>query len=130
MFEENMHAKRILSISNAVMGVILSTSLAVHLIGQGLASAKGNVTKHAIKQVDRLLSNKQFDLWESFSQWVPQVISSREEIIVAMDWTEFDKDNQTTIALYLVTNHGRATPLIWKTHSKTGLKNNQNRYEK
>ncbi len=31
------------------------------------------------------------------------------------DWTEFDADNQSTIALYLVTKHGRATPLLWKT---------------
>ena len=47
-----------------------------------------------------------------------------------MDWTEFDLDGHSTIALYLVTNHGRATPLIWKTHSKKTLKNNRNRYER
>jgi hypothetical protein len=30
-----------------------------------------------------------------------------------MDWTDFDADDQTTLALNLVTNHGRATPLLW-----------------
>jgi hypothetical protein len=28
-----------------------------------------------------------------------------------MDWTDFDADDQATLALSLVTNHGRATPL-------------------
>jgi hypothetical protein len=116
--------------SNAVIGIISSSSLAVHLIGQGLSCAKGCLTKHDIKQVDRLLSNVNFDLWAYFYIWIPQIISSKENIIVAMDWTEFDKDNHTTIAIYMVTKHGRATPLIWKTHSKDNLKNNQNKYEK
>lgn len=70
MFNSDVHAKRILSISNAVLGVITSASLAVHLIGQGLASVKGTVTKHGIKQVDRLLSNIKFDLWSYFSCWL------------------------------------------------------------
>ncbi len=38
-------------------GVIESASLAVAMIGQGLALARGRLTKHTIKQVDRLLSN-------------------------------------------------------------------------
>ena len=128
-FNKTVHSKRISSITNAVLGVITSASLAVHLIGQGLASAKGTVTKHSIKQVDRLLSNVKFDVWSYFDHWVPQIVGSRTEVIIAMDWTEFDLDDHSTIALYLVTNHGRATPLIWKTHSKKSLKNNRNRYE-
>ncbi|MEO5375822.1 MAG: hypothetical protein H7840_16430 [Alphaproteobacteria bacterium] len=34
-------------------------------------------------------------------------------IVVAMDWTDFDADDQATLVLSLVTNHGRATPLLW-----------------
>jgi len=62
MFDGDVHAKRVLSISNAVVGVINSASLAIHLIGQGLAISQGTVTKHGIKQVDRLLSNSNFDI--------------------------------------------------------------------
>jgi len=47
-----------------------------------------------------------------------------------MDWTEFDKDNQSTLSLNLTTNHGRATPLLWKTYDKSNLKGNMNKYEK
>ncbi len=38
-------------------------SLAVAMIGQALAQARGLATKHAIKQVDRLLSNNGIDVW-------------------------------------------------------------------
>lgn len=130
MFNGDVHAKRVLSIANAVIGVITSTSLAVHLIGQGFSVAKGRVTKHGIKQIDRLLSNIKFNVWNYFYYWIPEIVGSRTEIIVAMDWTEFEKDKHSTIAIYLVTNHGRATPLLWKTHSKSRLKNNRNRYER
>ena len=53
----------------------------------------------------------------------------RPEIVVALDWTEFDADNQSTIALYLVTKHGRATPLLWKTVVKSELKGWRNEHE-
>ena len=39
------------------MVVITSASLAIHLIGIGMAEARGVFPKHAIKQVDGLLSN-------------------------------------------------------------------------
>jgi len=35
---------------------------------------------------------------------------------------DFERDDQTTIALYLLTSHGRATPLVWKTVKKSELK--------
>ena len=129
LFETNIHAKRIKSIANAVQGVIASTSLALSMVGQGLAVSQGKVTKHCKKQVDRLLSNAKFDVWSYFAYWVPEQIGSRTEIVVAMDWTEFDLDDQSTLALYLVTNHGRATPLLWKTFVKSDFKDKKNGYE-
>jgi hypothetical protein len=32
-----------------------------------------------------------------------------------MDWTDFDPDNQSTLALHRVTRRRRATPLLWLT---------------
>lgn len=57
LFEEDLHAKRVLSLSLATLGVIHATSLSVYAIGQALAMARGTQGKHGIKQVDRLLSN-------------------------------------------------------------------------
>ena len=39
------------------------------------------MAKHAIKQVDRLLSNKKLILWDSFEQWIPFMIAERENIV-------------------------------------------------
>ena len=57
------------------------------------------------------------------------VVGERRKIVVAMDWTDFDADNQSTLALHLVTRHGRATPLIWLTVDKDELKNPRNDFE-
>jgi Transposase DDE domain len=85
--------------------------------------------KHAVKQVDRLLSNKKLILENIDQNWIKFVIGSRKEIKVTMDWTNFDPDKQATIHLNLVTSHGRATPLLWKTVYKDTLKGNENSYE-
>ena len=71
LFDGDLHAKRILSLANATLGVIKTASLAVNTIGQGLALARGLVTKHAIKQVDRLLSNEGIDIDAALRRWVP-----------------------------------------------------------
>jgi hypothetical protein len=42
---------------NAKLGVMTSESLAVCTIGRGVALVRGGLSKHAIKQVDTLLSN-------------------------------------------------------------------------
>jgi Transposase DDE domain len=129
LFDGDLHSKRVLSLANATLGVIKTASLAVNTIGQGLALARGLVTKHAIKQVDRLLSNQGIDIDAALRHWVPYVVGSRSSINVAMDWTDFDADGQATIMLSLLTRHGRATPLLWLTVDTSTLKNRRNEYE-
>jgi hypothetical protein len=129
IFDNSMHQKRQQSLANAVLGVISSASLIVHRIGLGLANAKKLFGKHAVKQVDRLLGNNKLQLQDCFQKTVPYVIGARKEIVVAMDWTDFDADKQATLLISLVTSHGRATPLLWKTVDKKNLKNKRNDYE-
>jgi hypothetical protein len=129
LFEGDLHAKRVLSLANATLGVIRTASLAVHTIGHGLALARGLLSKHAIKQVDRLLSNQGIDIDAALRHWVPYVVGPRTSINVAMDWTEFDADGQATLMLSLLTRHGRATPLVWLTVDKASLKDRRNAYE-
>ena len=85
LYGHDLHAKRVDSLAAATLGVMTGASLAVAMIGQALAQARGLVTKHAIKQVDRLLSNSGIDVWESFARWVPHLVGSRNDIVVAMD---------------------------------------------
>ena len=126
---DDVHANRVLSLSNGVVGVLHSAALGIHAIGRGLADALGLNAKHTVKQVDRLLSNRGITIWDGFAQWVRFVVADRKELLVALDWTEFDGDSQTTLALYATTSHGRATPLVWKTVEKGTLKNRRNEYE-
>jgi len=126
---DDLHARQVLSLAYGVLGVIHVASLAIAAIGTGLAMARGLLPKHAIKQVDRLLSNLKIEPEILMSKWVSFVIGARDEVIIAMDWTEFDPDNHSTIALYLLTGHGRATPLLWQTVSKAALKDRRNDHE-
>jgi len=129
VFAGELHAKRVMSLANGALGVMTGASLAVSIIGQSLAQARGLLGKHAIKQVDRLLSNPGVAVWDLFPAWIAEVVGARKSIVVAMDWTDFDADDQTTLALSLVTNHGRATPLLWLTILKDELKNQRNDFE-
>jgi hypothetical protein len=60
---------------------------------------------------------------------VPHPIAGRQDILVAMDWTDFDHDDQATLVLGLVASHGRTAPLLWLTVWKEELKNRRNDYE-
>ena len=129
LFDGDMDGKRVESLANATLGVVRTGSLAVSTIGHGLALARGLTTKHAIKQVDRLLSNEGIDIDAALRHWVPYVVGPRTSINVAIDWTEFDADGQATLMLSLLTRHGQATPLLWLTVDTSTLKNHRNEYE-
>jgi hypothetical protein len=129
VLEQDLHAKRVGSLCNATLGVLHSASLAVCMIGQGLAAARSLKLKHAVKQVDRLLSNPAINVDAILVRWVPYMIGARTSIVVALDWTDFDADNQATIMLALISDHGRSTPLVWLTVDKDTLKDHRSLYE-
>ena len=129
VFGGTMHSKRVESMCNAIIGVTHASKLSVQGIGHGLASALGKSSKHAIKQVDRLLSNRHVDPWQLFEVWVPYMLSGRREALIALDWTEFAKDGQSTCSASLVTAHGRSTALVWKSVEKSQLRGRQTAVE-
>lgn len=129
VLEQDVHAKRVSSLADATLGVLRSGALAICAIGQGLAAARSLKPKHAIKRVDRLLSNQALNVDDLLVRWVPFVIGARTSIVVAMDWTDFDADNQATIMLALISDHGRSTPLVWLTVDKSTLKDHRTLYE-
>jgi hypothetical protein len=70
-----------------------------------------------------MLSNPGLVVEDLTRLWCLFVVGeSREQIVIALDWTDFDDDDHTTLCAYLVTHHGRATPLSWKTILKSELK--------
>ena len=110
----------------STLGVMHTASMAVCNNGHGLAVARSLNARHAVKQVDRMLSNPGIDV----DQILALVIGARTSLLVALDWTDFDADNQATIMLSLITQHGRATPLVWLTVNKAELKDRRSLYER
>ena len=129
IFEDDLHARRVMSLANGVVGVLDAAVLSIHAIGRGYAHATNNSEKHGVKQTDRMLGNAGIDVWALFRPWAEFVVGDRKEIVLALDWTEFDADDHATLAGYLVTSHGRATPLIWMTVQKSTLEGKRNDYE-
>lgn len=123
------HRKRILSLSLATVGVLYSRRVTVAEVGRSLAAATGKSPKHGIKQVDRLLSNEGIDLDALVPAYIRWVVGPRPAIDVILDWTDFDADDQTTLVVSMVTEHGRATPLAWRTVRKSMLRGRRNRVE-
>lgn len=129
LFGEALHSKRVRSLADAVTGALHAASLSIHAIGIALAASAELTQKHAIKQVDRLLSNAGVVVEEVFPLWAAFVLGERKQVRIALDWTDFEKDDQVTLAAYVITDHGRATPLVWKTYVKSSLGGNQTEYE-
>jgi hypothetical protein len=125
----DLHALRVVSLGNGVSGVLNSAVLSVHAIGQAYAQLARTTPKSGVKQTDRMLSNEGLDLGVIMSRWVKFVVGTHKSIIVALDWTEFDRDDHSTLCAYLVTRHGRAMPLAWKTVQKSELANRRSAIE-
>lgn len=126
---DDAHAKRLDSLANYTVGAMAAGRAGIHAIGAAYAAIAEIQPRSAVKQVDRYLSNTGIDVEAMTASWVAFVLGPREEALVALDWTEFDEDDHATLAAYLLTSHGRATPLAWKTVSKKTLKNKRTGYE-
>jgi len=129
LFEEDLHVKRVESLANGVTGVLRAAALSVHAIGEGYSEVAKTKPRYGVKQVDRFLSNRAIDVAKLTPSWAAFVLGARKEIVVALDWTEFEKDDHSTLCAYLVTRHGRATALSWMTVKKSTLEGKRGEYE-
>jgi len=121
VFGMDMHAMRVLSLANGVAGVLNTAVLSVHGIGQAYARLARITPKAGVKQVDRTLSNDGIEVDAVMRRWAQYVVGTHPSVVVALDWTDFDDDDHTTLCAYLVTTHGRAMPIAWKTMKKSKL---------
>jgi len=125
-----MHKKRIGAIGRAVFGALYADRLMISKIGRSLAHLKKTSPKHTIKAIDKLIGNEKFDVSDCFQFCGPWLIAHRPKIIVTLDWTEFCYTGHQTLSVNLVTRHGRATPLLWKSYDDTEIRGRRVRFEK
>lgn len=129
-YKKLLHAKQVLSLFMITYGIIHSDRLGIAAVGTAMARQFGTKPKHGKKQVDRCLSNDKLDLLTLFTGFVPIVVGQRQTITATLDWTEFDRDDHSTVSLALVTPWKRAIPLVWLTVYKSELKGRQRKYER
>jgi hypothetical protein len=125
-----LHGKQALSLSNAVWGAMRSPRLSITSIGHAYANAAGIFQRHGVKQVDRIVGNQKIDMMDTFGEVVRSIVGARKDIKVSLDWTEYDGTDQSRIAVNLITRHGRATPLLWITVTKSKLANRRSAHER
>jgi len=120
IFAEDVHAKRIDSLACATLGVMRSASLAVSVIGHARSGAmSAHQARHQTgRQTAQQSGHRRMGHVRS--------LDGRDGRPAPLDRR---RDDQTTLALNLVTNHGRATPLLWLTVFKGELKDKRNDYD-
>jgi hypothetical protein len=129
VFGGESHAQRVASLSAGVDGVLHAASLGVRAMGHGVAVAHGLAPRHAIKQVDRLLANPKRIREEGARCWVRFVVAERKELFVTFDGTACEDADQAMSVLGTQTEHGRSTPLVWKTVTHSELKGQRHAHE-
>ena len=130
IFGPDLHTLRVLSLSNALAGLLNAAVLSISAIGQAYAHLANIKAKSGVKQVDRLLSNGGVMLEQALTAWARHVVGDHPSIVIALDWTDFDDDDHTTLCAYMVTTHGRAMPLAWKTVRKSKLAGKRTDHER
>jgi hypothetical protein len=123
------HGSQLKSVANAALGLLQAGTLGTHAIGQGYAACSGILAKSAIWQICRLLGNPAFDVTPYQRALANFSIQNLTDITLIMDWTEYAGDEHSTLSVCLATDHGRATPLIWRTYRTSCLKGNMRAYE-
>jgi hypothetical protein len=126
---EDLHAARLDSMARYSTAIMHAVRASVSAVGAAYAEMEELKPKHGIKQFDRFLSNKGIDVAALTLDWVRFVLGGRPEVQIAFDWTEFDDDDHAVICGYVVTTHGRATPLAWTTVTKSELKDQRTAHE-
>ena len=106
------------SVANGVAGVFNTAVLSVHVIGRAYAELAPTLPRSGWHRANVVLRS-----------WTRFVIGTHPSVIIAMDRTDFEADDHTTLCVYLVATHGRAMPLAWRTVKKSKLKDRQRALE-
>lgn len=121
---------QVLCLALVTFGAVRADRLGVAAVGRAMATGRAKDPKHGIKQVDRFLSNTKLSPENVWPAMLQTLVGKRNQILVTMDWTDFDADDQTTLAISLVTRSRRTQLLVWKTVRKSTLAGHQSGYER
>lgn len=124
-----LHEKQLGAMATTLEGTLESGRLSITAIGRALGEMCGEQPKHHVKKVDRFIGNEKIDDAELQGRWARHVVGDLQRVVVAIDWTDFDDDDQMVVALSAIGEKGRATPLVWETVDKAKLAKKRNALE-
>lgn len=87
-------------------------------------------TSNELKRIYRLLHNEKLFTKFAFIQYATKVLDlleNRDHLTIAMDWTDFDRDDQTTLMISLVLEDKSSIPLLFETVRKSTLAGKKNK---
>ena len=76
-------------------------------MGRQFMQLAGKLSKHGVKQVERLLSSEGIEVEAFFGHGVPYLVGGCVEVVVALDWTSFARDGHETLALSRMNGRSR-----------------------
>jgi hypothetical protein len=129
LFKDALHHQQLRSLRQLVLGVIFSNMLGIAAVGTAMARRLGKSPKHGIKQLDRFLSSLKVGSEIYLAKYVQVLLGQQTEILVALDWTEFDGDDHSMLCACLIWRGRRTPPFVWMTVKKSTLKGKQKKYE-
>lgn len=107
-----------------VAALAFSGRAGVALLGRALAVA--TAPKHAIKRVDKFLSNHRFDDERAREQHLATVIGPRKRVLIAVDWT---KIRAWQVLVAGVIQRGRTVPVLWSVMDPMSVYKSYNSFE-
>lgn len=125
-FMQHLHQTQAKTLGNLVSATLEVPLISIAAIGRRLSGQTAIAAKHAIKRVDRFLSNDRIEPTEAMAGLVRWLAQPSRRLIVSLDWV----DLRTFPCLMLAAWHkGRAIPLLWQVMRWEDLYKSQNDVE-
>lgn len=118
-----LHAKRVEGLFAAVEALILGGRLTVTGLGRALRS--GTTVKHAIKRMDRLLSNTrlQGEREQIHAAMIHWLLGAQTQPVIVVDWSDLTADRRWQVVRASLPVGGRALTLYEEIHPLRRLTN-------
>jgi len=99
------------TMAQIVCGVLHVQQISIAQIGRQLAVRTGVFAKHAIKRVDRYLSNPRIEPTEAMAKTIRWISLPSKRLVVSIDWVDIRRFHCLMPAGWC---KGRAIPLLWQ----------------
>jgi hypothetical protein len=117
-----MSKSRQFSLEKFLQAILDSQSIRPSRIADSQAALTGTRVSNARRQLDYYLSNDGIFSEGVRETWYKSIVNGLEEVIISIDFTDFDKADQTTFVACVELSDKQCVPATWGTVNKSKLK--------